>query len=161
MHRPLALCVAVLFGFATAGLAQSNVSLGGIAVDTGAAIEVTAESLAVDQTNGRAVFEGDVVIGQGELRLSAARVEVTYAEGSAEVSSLIATGGITFVTAEEAAEAERAEYDVAAGLLTLNGDVLLTQGPSAISAEQMIINVETGAAQLDGRVRTILQQGNN
>ena len=64
-------------------------------------------------------------------------------------------------TADEAAEAEQADYDIAAGLLVLTGNVLLTQGPSAISANQMTINVTDGTASMEGRVRTVLQQGEN
>jgi lipopolysaccharide export system protein LptA len=36
----------------------------------------------------------------------------------------------------------------------------LTQGASALSAEQMTVNINTGAAQMSGRVRTVFQQGN-
>jgi lipopolysaccharide export system protein LptA len=37
--------------------------------------------------------------------------------------------------------------------------VLLTQGPSAISADRMVVDLDAGTAQLDGNVRTILQRG--
>jgi lipopolysaccharide export system protein LptA len=141
--------------------AQTNIDLGGIAVDTSAAIEVTSESLSVDQDTGTAVFEGDVLISQGDLRLSAARVEVIYGTDTSEIARLIATGDVTFVTSQEAAEAETAVYDIPNDLLTLTGDVLLTQGASAISAESMVINVTDGTATMQGRVRTVLQQGGN
>lgn len=151
------LCVAAASGLA----AQTNVNLGGMTVDTTAAIEVTSDSLSVDQDTGVAVFEGDVFIGQGDLRLTAERVEVVYGTDTSQIARLIASGGVTFVTAAEAAEAQSAEYDIETGLLSLRGDVLLTQGASAISAEEMIINVNDGTATMTGRVRTVLQQGDN
>jgi lipopolysaccharide export system protein LptA len=43
----------------------------------------------------------------------------------------------------------------------LTGNVLLTQGASALSAESMVIDLKSGNAQLTGRVRTVLQQGSN
>ncbi|WP_051108185.1 lipopolysaccharide transport periplasmic protein LptA [Yoonia vestfoldensis] len=144
-----------------AASAQTNINLGGIAVDTAAAIEVTSDSLSVDQETGIAVFEGDVLIAQGDLRLAAARVQVIYGTDTSQIARLIATGDVTFVTAEEAAEAETADYDITTGLLTLTGDVLLTQGASAISAESMVVNVTDGTATMQGRVRTVLQQGGN
>jgi lipopolysaccharide export system protein LptA len=98
---------------------------------------------------------------QGDLRLTASRVEIVYGTSNSQISRLLASGGVTFVTAEEAAEAEQADYDVTSGLLLLTGEVLLTQGASAISAEQMTINVTDGTATMDGRVRTLLQQGDN
>ncbi|WP_341367683.1 LptA/OstA family protein [Yoonia sp. BS5-3] len=141
--------------------AQTNIDLGGITVDTSAAIEVSADSLSVDQDTGRAIFSGNVIIGQGDLRLQAGNVEVVYAADTSDITQLIATGDVTFVTADEAAEAQSANYDVVTGMLLLSGDVLLTQGASAISAETMRINVTDGTATMEGRVRTVLQQGGN
>ncbi len=159
MIRLMALIAALVLG--TSAAAQTNVALGGLTVDTTAAIEVTAESLKVDQDTATAVFSGDVVIGQGDLRLTAGEVTVVYGDDTTEIAKLIATGGVTLVTATEAAEAQEADYDIVTGLLTLTGDVLLTQGASAISAERMRINVTDGTATMDGRVRTVLQQGGN
>lgn len=160
MLRTLALMAAVLT--ASPVLAQgTNVDLGGLTPDPTAPIEIASDSLAVDQQAGTAVFTGNVVIGQGDLRLSASRVEVIYGNEQGAISKLEATGGVTFVTSEAAAEAARATYDIDGARLSLSGDVLLTQGPSAIAAERMIVNLETGAASMEGRVRTVFQQGAN
>ncbi|EBA14208.1 LptA/OstA family protein [Roseobacter sp. CCS2] len=161
MLRLIAICASLFVATAGAAYAQTNVNLGGITVDTSAAIEVTADSLSVDQASGKAIFDGNVIIGQGDLRLTAGRVEVIYGADTSQIARLIATKGVTFVTAEEAAEAQEADYDITTGLLILAGGVLLTQGPSAISADQMTINVTDGTAAMDGRVRTVLQQGGN
>ena len=161
MLKHIAFCASMILVTADFGFAQTNVSLGGITVDQTAAIEVTADSLSVNQENGQAIFDGNVLIIQGDLRLSAQRVEVIYGNATSEIAQLNASGGVTFVTAEEAAEAAQAQYDVTSGQLILTGEVLLTQGASAISAEQMTINVADGSASMEGRVRTVLQQGNN
>lgn len=161
MFRKFVIISALMASLTTVARAQTNIDLGGITVDTSSAIEVIAESLSVEQDTGTAIFTGAVIVAQGDLKLSAERVEVVYAADTSEISRLIASGGVTFVTADEAAEAQNADYDVVAGLLTLTGDVLLTQGPSAISAQRMVVNVATGSAQMDGRVRTVLQQGGN
>ena len=161
MLRLIAICAAFCVATAGALQGQTNVNLGVITVDTAAAIEVTADSLSVDQASGKAVVDGNVIIGQGDLRLTAGQVEVIYGTDTSQIARLIATEGVTFVTAQEAAEAQEADYDVTTGLLILTGGVLLTQGPSAISADQMTINVTDGTAAMDGRVRTILQQGDN
>ncbi len=161
MIRRLAICAAVVSALASPLAAQTNVDLGGLTIDTSAPIEVTADSLSIDQDTGRAIFDGNVVIGQGALRVTAGRVEVVYGTDTSEIAQLIASGGVTFVTESEAAEAQTASYDITTGMLTLEGDVLLTQGASAISAGRMLINVTTGTATMDGRVRTVLQQGGN
>lgn len=161
MFKRISLFVVAVLVCANITAAQTNIDLGGMTVDTAAAIEVTADSLSVDQDTGTAVFNGNVIIGQGDLRLSAGRVEVIYATETNDISRLLAAGGVTFATATEAAEAQTADYNITTGLLTLSGNVLLTQGASAISAETMVINVTDGTATMQGRVRTVLQQGDN
>ncbi|MBS1302510.1 lipopolysaccharide transport periplasmic protein LptA [Loktanella sp. SALINAS62] len=141
--------------------AQTNINLGGIDADPNAPVEVTADNLDVDQNAGTAVFSGNVTIGQGDLRLSAPQVNVTYGADSGDITRMQASGGVTFVTATEAAEAQSADYDLAAGTLTLTGDVLLTQGASALSSQSMVVDLETGTAQMSGRVSTVFQQGGN
>ena len=159
MMKMIALC-AWLF-LANSAVAQTNIALGGLTVDTTAAIEVIADSLSVDQDTGIAIFDGNVMIGQGDLRITAGRVEVVYGTDTSQIARLVATNGVTFVTATEAAEAQEADYDITTGTLVLSGEVLLTQGNSAISAGRMRINVADGTATMDGRVRTVLQQGDN
>ncbi|MDB4122061.1 LptA/OstA family protein [Octadecabacter sp.] len=141
--------------------AQTNINLGVINADPNASVEITADNLSVNQATGTAVFQGNVVVGQGDLRMSAGRIEVVYGDSTSDIRSLMASGGVTFVTATEAAEAASADYDLTAGTLTMRGDVLFTQGASAISADTMRVNLSTGAAQMDGRVRTIFNQGGN
>jgi len=141
-------------------MAQTNINLGGITTEPGAPVEVAADNLSVDQDSGTAVFEGNVVIGQGNLRIAAGRAQVVYDAGTGDIASFEATGGVTFANGTEAAEALSARYDLQNGQLILTGDVLLTQGASALAAERMVIDVNTGNAQMEGRVRTVFQQGN-
>lgn len=140
--------------------AQTNIDLGGITTNPNAPVEVAADSLSVDQETGTAIFEGNVVIGQGDLRIGASRAQVVYDGATGNIASFEASGGVTFATATEAAEAQNANYDLINGKLVLTGDVILTQGPSALSADSMTIDVKTGNAQMEGRVRTVFQQGN-
>lgn len=136
-------------------VAQTQVALGGLSVDSTAPVEVTADSLRVDQPSRSAVFEGNVVIGQGEMRIAAARVDVAYATEGNAISRMQASGGVTFVTATEQAEAQEADYDIDGGKLVLIGDVLLSQLGNVLSADRMVIDLATGAAEMDGRVTTI------
>ncbi len=141
--------------------AQTNIDLGGLTVDSAAQVEVSADSLSVDQATGTAQFTGNVIVGQGDLRMSAGSIRVVYDDATGAIAQLLASGGVTFVTASEAAEADNADYNLTDGVLILSGNVLLTQGPSALSADRMTINLEDGSAFMDGRVRTVFNQGNN
>lgn len=125
--------------------------------DTSQPVEVTADSLSVSQEDGTAIYQGNVIILQGEMRLAAPMVVVHFNEGNTAIDRLEATGGVTLVSGEDAAEAERADYYVEQGNVVMRGNVLLSQGTNAATSEEMTVNLETGQAQLTGRVKTILQ----
>ena len=133
-----------------------DVSLGAVAADPAAPVEIESETLSVDQVTGAATFGGGVTVGQGDLRLDAETVEVRYDEATGGIARLLASGGVTMATPTEAAESEAADYDVAGQTLTLTGAVLLTQGATAVSAERMVLDLATGTARMEGRVRTVL-----
>ncbi|EPX82332.1 lipopolysaccharide transport periplasmic protein LptA [Salipiger mucosus] len=141
-------------------LAQgAQVAFGGATQDPDAPVEVSADQLQVNQSDGTALYTGNVVIGQGEMRLAAPRVLVVYVEGQGRIDRLEATGGVTLVSGDEAAEAERADYDIEAGIIEMTGNVLLTQGENALTSERMIVDLENGTAEMAGRVRTVIQSG--
>lgn len=157
-----ALAIAALAALPFAVSAQgAEVAFGGMTQDTSAPVEVSADSLSINQSDGTALYTGNVVIVQGDMRLAAPRVLVVYAESAGRIDRLEATGGVVLVSGEEAAEARRADYDIDAGQVVMTGDVLLTQGPNALTSERMVVNLETGTAQMSGRVRTVLQQGDD
>ena len=138
--------------------AQTSLSLGGFSPDPEAPIEMTADKLTINQHDGSAQFESNVVISQGDIHIAAELVTVTYLKDGG-IDQLNATGGVTFVTQTESAEAETADYDLTNRQLVMSGGVLLTQGQRAISADKMSIDLETGAALMEGRVRTTLSRG--
>lgn len=144
----------------------SNVSLGGLAFDNSAPIEVSADNLSVDPEDGSAVFEGNVVVAQGALRLAANLIRVEYAtdeEGNRtpSIGRVSATGGVTFVNGDDAAEAEEAVYSVEDSSLVLSGDVLLTQGANVVSGDRLFVDLAAGTGRVEGGVRTVFQAGEN
>ena len=158
----------VLIGltFASAALAQNaTVAFGGLKHDNTLPVEITADELTVDQNTGTAIFIGNVVAGQGEMRLTAARVRVEYAtqdgEPTGQIDRLLATGGVTLVNGPEAAESREATYAVSAGEVVMTGDVVLTQGANALAGEKLTVDLTTGTGRMSGRVRTIFQTGGN
>lgn len=141
----------------------ASISLGTTSFDTAQPVEVSADALNVDQGNGQAVFDGNVLVVQGDVRMSAGKITIVYGQdgdGNASgIERLLAEGGVTFVTTTDAAEAREAIYAVAEGVVTLTGEVLLTQGANAISGERLVIDLTSGAGRMEGRVRTIFGAG--
>lgn len=161
LRHVVALCTAFAIATALPAAAQT-VAFGGIRADTTAPVEITADSLSVDQTDASATFSGEVVIVQGAMRLTAAVVRVEYGkDGQNRIERLHASGGVTLVSAAEAAEASEAIYTVISGLIVLQGDVLLTQGPNVLSGQLLTVDLTTGQATMQGRVQTTLQPGGN
>ena len=94
-----ALLVLALAAPGSAHAQQAEVAFGGIRADTSLPVEVTADTLSVNQTDGTATFSGNVLVVQGDMRLSAERVEVVY--GSADrsrIERLHASGQVALVS---------------------------------------------------------------
>lgn len=153
-----ALTLAVLCA-APALAQQADIRFGGLQQDTSLPVEVTSESLSVDQATGAALFTGNVVAKQGEMRLSAGEIRVEYAEGGDGIARLIATEGVTLVSPTDAAEAAEAVYTIASGTVVMTGDVLLTQGQAAISGQSLTVNLTDGTGTMTGGVKTVFTPG--
>lgn len=158
--RAVRMILIAILGLPSLAAAQgAQVAFGGVKQDTSLPVEIAADSFTVNQTDGTAVFEGNVLAVQGEMRLAAARVEVAYKEGGTGIETLRATGGVTLVSAEDAAEAAEALYTIATGDMVMTGNVLLTQGKNAISGQRLVLDLEEGTGRMEGRVQTVFSPG--
>jgi lipopolysaccharide export system protein LptA len=150
----------LLLALPVQALAQgAKVAFGGLKQDTTLPVEITADALEVNQTDGQATFTGNVLVGQGEMRLSAAKIEVEYEQGGKGIRTLHATGGVTIANATDAAEAAEALYTIASGNVVMTGNVLLTQGQNAISGERLVLDLQAGTGVMEGRVKTVFTPG--
>ena len=147
-----------LLGIPVSSLAQgSKVAFGNTQQDSNLPVEVTAETLDVNQNDNTAVFTGNVVIGQGEMRLSAPRVLVVYKADQSGIQRLEARGGVTIVSGQDAAEGSEADYNIDSRMIELRGNVLLVQGPQALTSDTMMVDTRAGTARMTGNVKTVLQ----
>ncbi len=135
----------------------ARIAFGALKTDPTLPVEITSQQLEVNQADGTALFSGEVVVGQGEMRLSADKVLVIYAEGGNGVERLVATGDVVLVNGPDAARSDRAEYTIASGVIVMTGNVLLTQGPNALTSDRMTVNLTDGTANMTGGVKTIIR----
>jgi lipopolysaccharide export system protein LptA len=158
--RLVALAAALALPIAAAAQ-EAAVGFGGGDFDRSAPVEVAADSLDIDQATGRAVLTGNVVIVQGELRLSADEVTVDYATdaqaGQRRIERMNAVGDVLLVAGEDAAEGRTATYTLTTAQVLMTGDVVVTQGGNTLAGDRLSIDLETGAGTVTGRVRTTLQ----
>jgi lipopolysaccharide export system protein LptA len=145
----------------TAPAQEARIAFGDLAQDTSLPVEVTAEAFAVNNADGTAVFTGGVVVTQGEMKLSAAEVRVQYNADQTAIDQLIASGGVTIANLANAAEAREAVYTIATGIIVLTGDVLMTQGPSAMAGQKLTVNLKDGTGVMEGGVTTTFVPGGN
>ena len=141
----------------------TTLAFGGLQHDASLPVEVAADSLQVDQNDGTAVFTGNVLVSQGEMRLASETLRVEYASDgeNGEIARMLAGGGVTFTNGLEAAEAADAVYTLSSSNVVMTGDVILTQGQNAIAGDRLTIDLETGIGNMEGRVRTVFQSGDS
>ena len=164
--RSVALGACLTIAAAGMGAAQgASVSMGVQNHDSSTPVEITSENLEVDQENSVATFTGDVIVVQGDITMTCQKMRVEYGEnpdtGANEIEVIRMSGGVTFVSPEEAAESDRAIYTLKTDIIVMLDNVLVTQGPTALSADKLTYNPDSGDGLMEGNVKTILQQANN
>ncbi|MEO8240719.1 MAG: lipopolysaccharide transport periplasmic protein LptA [bacterium] len=157
-----ALCaLAVVLAPLMAAAQGTNVAFAGLKTDITQPVQVDADQLAVDQKSGTATFSGNVVVAQGDMKLQAGSVVVTYSADKKSIQSLHADGGVTVAAGTDAATSQTADYSPDTGDLILSGHVVLTQGQTAISGETLTLSLQSGLGNMAGRVTTIFTPGKN
>lgn len=118
-----------------------------------APIDITAQKLEVNQATSQATFSGDVVVVQQDLTLTAPQVIANYTSGGtgSGIQTVTATGGVTITRngangITEKAVGTTAIYNPQGGSLVLTGAVTLTRGPSQLSGDKLVYNLQTGNA---------------
>lgn len=160
-HRIAAVVAALAIAPAAA---QQASPFGSFKHDNSLPIEITSDALEVRDPEKLAVFSGDVVAGQGKLRLTSDILNVWYdgenpddAETGA-ISRLRAEGDVFLSSGAETARGAWALYDVETGIVTMGGGVTLTQGENAIRGETLRVDLNAGQGRVEGgRVRSVFR----
>ncbi|MBS0564356.1 MAG: LptA/OstA family protein [Proteobacteria bacterium] len=154
----LAGCILVLGQAADAQ--QTAIAFKGLKAGAGQPVEITADSLAVDEQASTATFTGHVLAVQGDLKLSSDSLLAVYVKGEkSRIDTLTATGNVLMSTPTEAAQGAKAVYSLTGRQIEVTGDVVLTQGTSVMSGNRLVVDLDAGTGHMDGRVKTLLQPG--
>jgi len=139
--------------------------------DTSLPVEITSDSLEVLQHENKAIFKGNVVAVQGEVRLKSDTMVVHYKQKSQQDQAVAKTpkpaaspddqggmgaitlievmGNVFVVTPQESAKGDRGDYDVPTRMLHLFGDnVVLTRDKNIMRGTALEYNMATGRSIL-------------
>ena len=137
-------------------------------------VKIEADSLEVQDKNKSAVFSGNVIVRRDDVTLRAGEMTVFYSgKGGAakpaadtgptpagqDVTRITMKNHVFFTQKDQQATGDSAVYERASETLTLVGNVVLTQGQNVARGKQMIVNMKTGKARLEGRPNMILVPG--
>jgi lipopolysaccharide export system protein LptA len=153
----LLLAAATATALATPLAAQGITTSALRGLDTRAPIDVDADRIDVLDQQNQAIFTGNVRVRQANLTLEADRIKVAYSrptKGDPVIQRLDADGNVRLATPTERATARFGIYDVDKRILTLIGNVVLTQGTTKVQGNRLTIDLASGRSTLDGRSST-------
>ena len=98
------------------------------------------------------ILSGNVVIDQGDLRLTAGRTTVAFTDvGGLKIQRIDATGGVVVTRGTERAQGSAAVYDFNRRVIVLSGGVSLRRGGDTLNGGRLTIDLDTGLSSVDGR----------
>lgn len=113
-------------------------------------VQIEADRLEVVDGEGVAIFEGNVNVVQGTTVLKTSRLKAYYARDSqgnagpgGNLRRIEATGKVAVRSEDQVATADKAVVDMKTQIVTLSGNVAVSQGQNIITGCQVIVNMET------------------
>ena len=135
-------------------------------------VKIEANSFEVKDKEKIAIFRGNVVVVQGDTTMRCRELEVHY-EGSAlgadprqqvpvtksqqksetaqRIMRLIAVGGVIVTAKDQKAVGDKGTFEMAANIVILDGNVVLTQGGNIMNGDKLTVNLTTGTSKLDAK----------
>ncbi len=143
---------------------------GGLSKDNNEPINIEADTLEVLDDKNIAIFSGNVNVQQGKFNLVSKKLKVTYSRGDKNKQNSGAPKGIKWIDAtgkvvistpdNQSATADWAKFDVLAKLVTIGGNVILSQSGNVMKGDKLVIDLKTGRSKFhSSSTRTAGQKG--
>lgn len=190
VRRALAVLVLGIAVSAAPGVSAQEVTqgFGGFATDSNAPIDIESDTLEVNDRTKIAIFRGNVKAVQGGMTIHSKELHVNYvgdtqmagapsasagtAEtsegGGSQITQIEAKGKVLIVTdRDQTVTSQWALFDIKRNMVTIGGDVVLSQGGNVIKGDQLLINLTTGESRFQNegniqagrRVRGLFRPG--
>ena len=127
-------------------------------------VKIDAGALEVRDKSKIATFSGNVQVVQGDTTLRCNTLQVFYDQGGAgnsltaakpgpagqgKIRRLEARGNVVVTQKEQTATGETGIFDMAENTVTLNGNVMISQGTNTLKGEKLVVNLTTGISHIE------------
>lgn len=152
-------------------------ALQGFSKNKGQPVSIEAERLEVRDKDKTATFAGKVQVVQGDTTLRCKTLTVFYDEPAGEakagskpvakiassaeqkIKKLDAKGDVVVTQNDQVATGDTASFDMDKNVVTMSGNVVLTQGPNVLRGNRLVVDLSNGYSRVesgngkDGRVQ--------
>ena len=136
----------VAFGYSSLAEAQAIAGF-----NSNQPVNYAADRIELQDRQNRVVLSGNVVIDQGDLRLTAGRTTVSYTDnGALRIQRIDATGGVVVTRGSERAQGNAGVYDFNRRVIILSGGVALRRGTDTLNGGRLTIDLNSGLSSVDG-----------
>jgi lipopolysaccharide export system protein LptA len=126
-------------------------------------IQIEADALEVRDEEKLAIYSGNVRARQGETLLQAPEMHVFYSgrlddnQQPGSGISRIEAPDVVVSSVDQTATGDRMVIDMNADLITMTGNVVLTEGKNVVRGERLVVNMTTKQGRVEGgRVQTLI-----
>jgi lipopolysaccharide export system protein LptA len=128
---------------------------GGDSLKKPKAVVYRAERCTYEARGQRVSCRGDVVVTRDDLRISCQRLDADL-DAAGRILKLACQEKVEIVTQSRVARSDLARYDASSDELTLDGNARVAQGQSRLAGQVIVLDLETGDVQVQGKVRGVL-----
>jgi lipopolysaccharide export system protein LptA len=123
-----------------------------------APIDITSDTVEMDQKQNTATFKGNVVAKQEDVTLYANTLLIIYDPDTKKLKKIIATGNVKVVQLDRRATGQKVTFDQDKNNVVLDGDAVVREGTNVIRGERITFYVEEERSVVEpgkgGRVST-------
>ncbi|MEO0062486.1 MAG: LPS-assembly protein LptD [Pseudomonadota bacterium] len=115
-------------------------------------VDYAADRIELQDRQHRVILSGNVVINQGDMRLTAGRTTVAFTDTDGlKIQRIDATGGVTVTRGTERAQGSAGVYDFNRRVIVLSGGVALDRNGDTLKGGRLTIDLASGLSSVDGR----------
>jgi lipopolysaccharide export system protein LptA len=131
-------------------------------------ISIEADKLDYFEKEGRAIYDGHVVVMQGDTHLTCSKLTIfmdqsnaapapasdgsasAAADASSKLKHMDCAGPVKVVSKTQTATSDAGAYDKAHNTVVLTGHVVLAEGHNVTTGERLVYDLNTGQAAVQG-----------